>query len=144
VVEFDGGQTMFESAAICLYLGDLFPPSGLLPEFGSLDRPLVFQWVLYAMTEVETTVAALGRAKREGENETEYSDRFAELLLSSRRLATGRGSSAIGSQSLTLSLPVFSTSSAASSAPTEPLKATSTSRSRARRILALIHSDVDD
>jgi glutathione S-transferase len=79
VIEFDDGQTMFESAAICLYLGDLFPLSGLVPEVGSPDRPRVLQWVLYAMTEVEPALLRWTRAKREGEDETEHSDRFAEL-----------------------------------------------------------------
>lgn len=44
---------MFESAAICLQLGDLYPESGLLPPPGSSARALVYQWVLFGMTELE-------------------------------------------------------------------------------------------
>jgi glutathione S-transferase len=39
--ELDDGTVMFESAAICLQLADLYPESGLLPPPGSSARALV-------------------------------------------------------------------------------------------------------
>jgi len=79
VVELDDGQVMFESAAICLHLGDLFPDSRLVPQAGSAERPQVLQWVLFAMTEVEPTQARWMRARRENRDESEDRDRFDEL-----------------------------------------------------------------
>ena len=52
-LELDDGTVMFESAAICLQLADLHPDAGLIPPLGSAERALVYQWVLFAMTELE-------------------------------------------------------------------------------------------
>jgi glutathione S-transferase len=52
-LELDDGTVMFESAAICLQLADLHPEVGMIPALGSADRALVYQWVLFAMTELE-------------------------------------------------------------------------------------------
>jgi glutathione S-transferase len=54
--ELDDGTVMFESAAILLQLGDLHPDSGLLPAPGSSERALVYQWMLFGMTELEATL----------------------------------------------------------------------------------------
>jgi glutathione S-transferase len=78
VIELDDGQLMFESAAICLHLGDLFPESGLVPHLGSAERPQVLQWVLFAMTEVEPAVGRWSRARREHRDDTEERERFDE------------------------------------------------------------------
>ncbi|MGI8712963.1 MAG: glutathione S-transferase N-terminal domain-containing protein, partial [Solirubrobacteraceae bacterium] len=48
VLELDDGRFIFESAAICLQLGDLYPDAGLLPAVGSTDRALVYQWSVFA------------------------------------------------------------------------------------------------
>lgn len=48
-----GEVTLFESAAICLFLGDRFPESGLLPPAGSAARGVHDQWVLFVMTELD-------------------------------------------------------------------------------------------
>ena len=55
VVEDDEGY-LFESAALCLHIADLHPDAGLIPPVGTHDRALVYQWVLFAMTELETAV----------------------------------------------------------------------------------------
>ena len=47
------GSTMFESAAICLQVADLNPDAGLIGPVGSTDRGLVYQWVLFAVSELE-------------------------------------------------------------------------------------------
>ncbi|HEX3688216.1 MAG TPA: glutathione S-transferase family protein [Solirubrobacteraceae bacterium] len=52
-LELDDGTVMFESAAICLQLADLHPDAGLTAPLGSSERALVYQWVLFAMTELE-------------------------------------------------------------------------------------------
>ncbi|MGO9489423.1 MAG: glutathione S-transferase family protein [Solirubrobacteraceae bacterium] len=52
VLEDDEGF-VFESAAICLHLADLYPEAGLIPPPGSHDRALVYQWACFAPAELE-------------------------------------------------------------------------------------------
>ena len=52
-MELGDGTVMFESAAICLQLADLNPDAGFIPPVGSAERALVYQWVLFGMTELE-------------------------------------------------------------------------------------------
>ena len=52
-IELDDGAVMFESAAICLQLADLYPDAGLIGPLGSAARAKVYQWVLFGMTELE-------------------------------------------------------------------------------------------
>lgn len=49
----DGDELLYESAAVCLHVADTVPAAGLIPPPGSRDRALVYQWVLFAMTEIE-------------------------------------------------------------------------------------------
>ena len=49
---FDG-QALIESAAICTYLADLAPESGLIAPSGTWERALHDQWCYFAMTELE-------------------------------------------------------------------------------------------
>jgi glutathione S-transferase len=44
---------LFESAALCLHIGDLHPESGLVPPLGTHDRALVYQWACFAPAELE-------------------------------------------------------------------------------------------
>jgi len=53
-LELGDGTVIFESAAICIQLADLHPESGLIPPLGSSQRGLVYQWAMFAMTELET------------------------------------------------------------------------------------------
>ena len=53
VLEHDG-RYLFESAAICIYLADLRPEMGLMPEAGSFERGQANQWIHFAMTEFES------------------------------------------------------------------------------------------
>lgn len=48
----DGDGPLFESAALLLHVGDLAGEK-LLPPPGTRERALVYQWVLFVMTEVE-------------------------------------------------------------------------------------------
>jgi glutathione S-transferase len=65
-LELDDGTVIFESAAILLTLGDLYPDSGLLPAVGSSERALVQQWVLFGMTELEGPLYRWIAERREG------------------------------------------------------------------------------
>jgi glutathione S-transferase len=76
--ELDDGTMMFESAAICLQLGDLYPDSGLLPPPGSSARALVYQWVMFGMTELESSLYRWIGDTRAGATDSPASGRFAE------------------------------------------------------------------
>jgi glutathione S-transferase len=60
VLEADG-ETLFESTAICLHLADRYPEAGLIGPVGSPERARVYQWALFAMTEVEPAVVEVFR-----------------------------------------------------------------------------------
>jgi glutathione S-transferase len=49
----DDDGYVFESAAICLHLADRHPQAGLVPELGSHERALVYQWSIFAPAELE-------------------------------------------------------------------------------------------
>jgi len=76
--ELDDGTIMFESAAICLQLGDLYPDSGLLPPPGSSARALVYQWVMFGMTELEAPLYRWLGDIRDGATASPASGRFVE------------------------------------------------------------------
>lgn len=58
VLETPGGL-VFESAAIVMHLADLYPEKKLAPPVGTHERALVYQWLFYAMTELEPPAIAL-------------------------------------------------------------------------------------
>ena len=62
-LELDG-EVLFESTALVLALADRYPGAELIPEPGSPERGLVYQWSLAAMTELERAVSdhLVGRA----------------------------------------------------------------------------------
>ena len=53
VLEDDGGQLLFESAAICLQIADTHPQAGLIPAPGTHERGLVYQWAVFGPAEIE-------------------------------------------------------------------------------------------
>ncbi len=63
VIEDDDGF-VFESLAILLHIADLHSEAGLIPPVGSHDRALVYQWSVFGMTELETAVLEVFRARR--------------------------------------------------------------------------------
>jgi glutathione S-transferase len=66
VLETDEGL-LFESAALCLHVADLYADSGLAPAPGTFGRARVYQWVLFAMTELEPALIRTYLAReREG------------------------------------------------------------------------------
>jgi glutathione S-transferase len=77
-LELDDGTVIFESAAICLQLADLHPDAGLTAPLGSSERALVYQWVVFAMTELEGPLFRWIRELGEGIADSPASHRFAD------------------------------------------------------------------
>jgi glutathione S-transferase len=65
VIEDDAGH-LFESAAIILALADRHPEAGLNFPLGTRERELVYQWVLFAMAELEPPIVEV-RDQREAD-----------------------------------------------------------------------------
>jgi len=65
----DGDERVFESAAICLYLADKYPELKMVPPLGSVERGLVYQWLFFAMTELEPPLSAISAEARKSEGE---------------------------------------------------------------------------
>lgn len=61
--------SVFESAAMCMDIGDRHPESGLMPAVGTHDRALVYQWSVFAPAEMEPTLFAA--SKRAAEQDPE-------------------------------------------------------------------------
>ena len=88
--ELDDGTMMFESAAICLQLGDLYPDSGLLPPPGTSARALVYQWVMFGMAELEAPLYQWIGEMRDGATGSPASERFAEAAEAIATALTGK------------------------------------------------------
>jgi glutathione S-transferase len=80
-LELGDGTTMFESAAICLQLADLYPTAGLIPALGSSERALVYQWVVFAVAELEGPLFRWINALGEGTTESPARDRFTQAAV---------------------------------------------------------------
>lgn len=52
----DGEGMIYESTGILLHLADRYPDKGLAPAVGAHERALLYQWLFYAMTEVEIPI----------------------------------------------------------------------------------------
>ncbi len=89
-LELDDGTFVFESAAICLYLADLHPDTGLIPPVGSSDRALVYQWVLFGMTELEGPLYRWLREATEDSADSPSRGRFAEAAAALETALQGR------------------------------------------------------
>ena len=55
-VVHDGTGYVFESAGLVMHIADLAPQSGMLPAPGTHERAVAYQWILYAMLEMEVPV----------------------------------------------------------------------------------------
>jgi len=66
VLETDG-RFLFESAALLLQLADLHPDARLNFDLGTHERGLVYQWTLFAMTELEPPILELLRSRETDE-----------------------------------------------------------------------------
>lgn len=87
--EFDDGEVLFESVAICLQLADLYPDAGLIPAVGSAARGRVYQWSVFAVAELEKVAFPWNRVRRKGEDETEAAAAFAPVGEAVRAALTG-------------------------------------------------------
>jgi len=85
VLELDDGTFLFESGAICLQLADMNPAAGLIPELGSTDRGLVYQWILFGVSHVEPVIFPWHRAHRQGEDEAAHVEAFEPVGAALRR-----------------------------------------------------------
>lgn len=78
VLELGDGRMLFESAAICLQLADLNANAELIPAIGSSERALVYQWVMFAVTELEAPLFRWLRDIGDGTSESAERDRFVQ------------------------------------------------------------------
>jgi glutathione S-transferase len=60
----DGDVRIFESAAICLWLAERFPEKGLVPPPGTPGRAATYQWLFFAVTELEPPLNTLSGQRR--------------------------------------------------------------------------------
>jgi glutathione S-transferase len=73
----DGEGFVFESAAMCLHVGDLHPEAGLVPALGTHDRALVYQWSCFAPAELEPPLfEAWNEAERDPDRAAAARERF--------------------------------------------------------------------
>jgi len=62
-VLMDGDMYLSESAAICTYLGEKSPDSGLVPEPGSTHKARYLQWCFFVIGELEQPLWTLAKHK---------------------------------------------------------------------------------
>jgi glutathione S-transferase len=60
----DGGQAIYEAAAICMHLADRHGERGLAPVPGTLERALYCQWLLFLSTTLQTAFMRYYRPSR--------------------------------------------------------------------------------
>ena len=89
-IELDDGTVMFESAAICLQLADLSPAAGLIAPLGSGERALVYQWVLFAVTELEAPLFRWIREAADGSADSPSRERFSQAAAALQSALDGR------------------------------------------------------
>jgi glutathione S-transferase len=80
VLEGDDGA-LFESAALCLHVADLYPAAELIPVAGSHARGEVYQWCFFAMTELEAAMLRAWAARDAAEPDAGKLARAQERLL---------------------------------------------------------------
>jgi glutathione S-transferase len=94
------GRPMIESGAICGWLADAFPGSGLAPALDAPERADYMQWLFYASATLEPALGELFMAKRKGESGEAQAAAlvpmvaFAERALADRPWLTGEAFSA--------------------------------------------------
>ena len=73
----DAQGVVFESAAICLHVADLYPGAGLSAEPGTHERALVYQWAVFAPAELEPPlIEAAVQAQRDPERSAAARKKF--------------------------------------------------------------------
>ena len=64
VIEDDEGF-LFESAALCLQIADLYPDAQLNWPLATHERGLVYQWTVFAMSELEPAILEVRRNRED-------------------------------------------------------------------------------
>ncbi|CZF86279.1 glutathione S-transferase family protein [Grimontia marina] len=67
----DDELVIHESAAIGLHLCENHPESGLIPDMGSLERPIFFQWLFYLTSSLQSELMVYFYPQRHTENPDE-------------------------------------------------------------------------
>ena len=67
VIEDDEGF-LFESAALCLQIADLYPDAQLNWPLATHERGLVYQWTVFAMSELEPAILEVRRNREDNPN----------------------------------------------------------------------------
>ncbi|QQS55110.1 MAG: glutathione S-transferase family protein [Candidatus Competibacteraceae bacterium] len=57
----DGDFVLTESGAICTYIGDRFPATGLTPPVGGRERARYNQWCYFVLSELEQPLWTIGK-----------------------------------------------------------------------------------
>ncbi len=79
VLEDNGGQLLFESAAICLQIADTHPQAGLIPAPGTHERGLVYQWAIFGPAELEPPlIESAIHAQTDPERSAKAQERFSK------------------------------------------------------------------
>lgn len=60
-VLIDGTQTITESAAICLHIGEKYPASGLLPPPATAARTECYKWISFVLTELDSALWTIAK-----------------------------------------------------------------------------------
>jgi glutathione S-transferase len=82
---------VFESAAICMHLADLFPDGGLMPPLGTHERALAYQWAIFAPSELEPSlVEAAIYGQSQPERAAKARDRYAKAAEAVAQSLEGR------------------------------------------------------
>lgn len=72
VLELDTGERITEVGAIVEYLADHKPETRLAPEFGTLERARVQEWLSFISTEVHKTYSPIFRVAEVGDQARDY------------------------------------------------------------------------
>ena len=60
-VLIDGEQTITESAAICLHIGEKYPESHLVPPAGTAARTECYRWISFVLTEIDSALWTIAK-----------------------------------------------------------------------------------
>ncbi len=82
---------VFESAALCLHLADLHPEAQLIPPLGTHERALVYQWTVFAMTELEPAIIEARRGDDDSARALAGAERFQAAAHAVEQALEGHG-----------------------------------------------------
>jgi glutathione S-transferase len=86
----DDEGSLFESTALCLHIGELYPDSGLVGPEGSHERALIQQWAIFSMTELEPpAIEAIRTRESDPERAAKAARRAAKAVAALERSLTG-------------------------------------------------------